>query len=149
MSKIWTSEIPYFTKQELQCKGSGELVLDIRFASRLPELRATWNSPMALNSCCRSPEHNKRVGGHPNSLHLTKNPKHSTHGTAACDVRWADWSDDFKLGFATLAYSKGWSVGLHNSFCHIDARYWIGLNKAVFLYGSNWSGVFGVEEISG
>lgn len=146
MTKIWAGAIPYFSENELKCKGSGKLVLDIRFASRLPELRASWGGAMTLNSCCRSPEHNKRVGGHPNSLHLTKNPKHPTHGTAACDVRWGDWSHEFQLGFARLAYSKGWSVGLHNSFCHIDARKWCDLNQAVFLYGS-WDGRFTKEDV--
>lgn len=160
----WTDAIPFFKRHELDCKGSrkldgsgkpipgsGVILMDLRFAVALPNLRIRWGKPLNTNSVCRTPEHNAAInngkGGHPRSLHLTKNPKHPTNGTMAADVPWRDWPSATKLEFARLAYSMGWSIGLHNGFCHIDRRTDIGLYHAVFLYGE-WSGAFGPDDVS-
>lgn len=146
----WSGAIPYFTEDELACQGSGIIKLDIRFAARLPALRAAWNAPLIPTSVCRTPAHNKAInngrGGHPRSLHLTENPFHPTNGTMASDFWWEGWDTETKLRFARLAYRMGWSVGLHNTFGHIDRRADIGLRKRVFLYGE-WSGAFSVDEV--
>jgi hypothetical protein len=69
--------IPYFTESELACKGTGVIKLDDRFAEALPKLRQAWESvckthdwhpALILNSACRTPEHNKSVGGHPKRI---------------------------------------------------------------------------------
>lgn len=130
--------LPYFSESELACKGTGIIRLDRRFAVELPYLRHEWGEPLTLTSVCRSPEHNKQVGGHPHSLHLTENPYHSTNGTMACDVAWGHWTHDKQREFALLAWGLGWSVGLNNSFCHIDRRGDTGLARKVFEYGG-WS----------
>jgi hypothetical protein len=55
----------------------------------------------------------------------------------ACDIRWRDWSLQDQLDFAQLALSRGWRVGLHNGFCHIDRLLDIAPeSKKVFLYGT-------------
>jgi hypothetical protein len=64
----------------------------------------------------------------------------------ATDVDWKDWTKEDRIAFAKLAYKKGWSIGLHNSFCHIDLRSLIGMPKAVFTYGV-WSGQFNREAV--
>jgi hypothetical protein len=64
----------------------------------------------------------------------------------AVDINWRGWRSDEKLSFAKLAYSMGWSVGLHDGFCHIDRRVDIGLSQVVFLYGK-WSGEFSVTQV--
>ena len=135
----WTGALPFFAENELACKGTGVIKLDMRFAAALPALRAKWDRPMILTSVCRTPEHNERAGGHPRSLHLTENPVHPTEGTMAADVAWRDWPQAEQLQFARVAYRLGWAIGLHNGFCHIDRRGDIGLPKTVFLYGS-WDG---------
>ena len=136
----------YFSDKELACKGTGVILLDPLFAEQLPLLREAWGFPLIPTSVCRTPEHNKKVGGHPNSLHLTINPKHKTKGCCAADIRWATWDTPTKLRFARLAYSMGWSVGLHNTFIHIDRRDCAGLPQAVFLYGT-WNNIFKPEDV--
>lgn len=144
----WEGALPYFPEHELACKGTGVIKLDMRFAAALPQLRLAWGHPLVPTSVCRTPEHNQREGGHKNSLHLTENPKHWTHGTMAADLRWYDWDDDARLRFARLAWSLGWSIGLNDVFIHIDRRIDIGLRQRVFNYGSNWAGAFGEDEIA-
>lgn len=144
-----TTSIQFFSSDELKCKGSGELLLDPFFADALPLLRIAWGDALSLNSACRSPSHNKSIGGHPNSFHLTVNKKWPTVGCMAADVRWRHWTTPMKLKFAKLAWSMDWSVGLHNAFCHIDRRADLhvkGLNKAVFLYGE-WGSWFDVSDV--
>lgn len=132
--------LPYFSKDELACKGNGEYKLDVSLAVYLPVLRYEWGKPLIINSGCRSPQHNTLIGGHPRSLHLTDNPVHPTSGCAGVDIDWDTWSTEDQIKFAQFCYARGWSVGLHNGFIHIDRRINIGLNQAVYDYGSAWTG---------
>jgi len=109
-------------------------------------LRRKWGMPLTPTSVCRTPQHNAKVGGNPRSLHLTENPKWQTFGTMAADISWRDWHKEKKLKFAKLAWDLGWSIGLHNSFCHIDRRVEAGLEQKVFLYGT-WDNQFKVDEV--
>ena len=137
----WTKAIPYFSEEELRCKGSGALILDIRFAIELPKLRKSWRNTLYLTSVCRSPEYNKQVGGHPNSLHLTENPKWQTAGTMAADIYWENWDLSAKYEFYILARELNWSCGLDKQFIHCDRRYDIGLGGITFTYPS-WTNDF-------
>lgn len=146
---IWAEALPYFTRSELSCKGSGTIVMDLRFAAALPALRLEWGGPLHPTSVCRTPAHNKSVSGHPRSLHLTENPHWPTNGTMAADIAWREWTTENKLSFARLAYSMGWSIGLHDGFCHIDRRADLKLPElpqAVFLYGQ-WSRPFETYDV--
>lgn len=149
--------IMYFVADELECKGSrkkdkdgkpipgtGVIKLDPRFANALVELRKEWGRPLVLNSCCRTPQHNATMSpkGHPTSLHLTENPKWPTVGTAACDVRWRGWSEAIQKSFAQMALDKGWRVGLHDGFCHIDRGHDVGIKPRIFLYGTYTGGLY-------
>lgn len=149
MSKTWDKALPYFSENELACQGTGVICLDIRFAARLPQLRAHWGQPLSLNSCCRTPEHNQRVKGHYRSLHLTVNPEWPTWGCMAADIDWEGWSTERRYQFAKCAWELGWSLGLHDSFCHIDMRAVLNLSNLpqwVFYYDS-WDGDFMREDI--
>jgi len=136
MGRFWDGALPYFTETELRCRHCGELKLDLVFAAALVALRFQWGRPLTPTSVCRCFDHNQAVGGHPRSLHLTQNPVHRTAGTAAADIFWGDWSLPRQLEFAQLAYKLGFSVGLHRTFCHVDARALldIGLKQSVFTY---------------
>ena len=145
----WTKGLPFFPRQELACKGSGVVKLDIRFSVHLPLLRMAWGEPVTPNSVCRVPSHNTAVGGHPRSLHLTDNPHWPTDGCMAMDWPWRGWPEEKQLRFARLAWSMGWSVGLHDGFCHIDRRGDLKLPELpqmVFLYGT-WSGGFTPAQV--
>jgi len=135
----WTAPIPYFSEDELKCPGSGILRLDENFAVRLPVLRHEWGRPLIANSVCRSQSYNDQIGGHPRSLHMTRNPHHPTAGSMAADIRWHDWPAEHKCRFARLAWQRGWSIGLNDAFCHIDRRRDIGLHQTVFIYDGQWS----------
>jgi zinc D-Ala-D-Ala carboxypeptidase len=144
-----TTAIEFFSEKELACKGSGVIKLDPRFAKSLVELRKAWGEPITANSVCRTPEHNKKVKGHPRSFHLTENPTWHTYGTMAIDCAWNNWEIDKQLNFARLAWSMGFSVGLHNSFCHLDRRGDLNLPalpQNVFIYGS-WNNRFNALRI--
>jgi hypothetical protein len=141
-----TTAIEFFSEEELRCKGSGVIKLDPRFAAELPELRRAWGESLTPNSICRTPAHNAKEGGNPNSLHMTENAKWPTLGTMAADIRWRGWPVEKQLKFARL----GWSVGLHNGFCHVDRRADLklaNLPKSVFLYGKDWDAKFGEADI--
>ena len=152
-----TTPIRFFSASELECRGSrvngqpgtGVIKLHPSFAVELVSLREAWGRPVVPNSVCRTPAHNRAVGGHANSLHLTDNPRWPTLGTMAIDWPWRGWSSADQLAFARLAWGRGWSVGLHDGFCHLDRRADLRLPElpqAVFLYGT-WTGRFGAAEV--
>ena len=159
-----TTAIEFFSHAELECKGprkidpetgkgipgTGIVLLDPRLAQHLPELRRAWGRPLSPNSVCRTPTHNANTpGANPNSLHMTRNPKWPTLGTLAADISWRGWSPDDQLAFAQLAWRLGWSVGLHDGFCHVDRRADLGLRalpQHAFLYGT-WSGPFTTAQV--
>ena len=126
-------ENPYFSEDELRCKGSGELNLAPGFLGLLVHLREDIDRAFIVNSCCRSPEHNTAIGGHPKSLHLTQNDR-SINGTMAIDISTAGWSDDFQRDFIESAQCLGWSTGQANTFIHLDARILLGHSRADFTY---------------
>ena len=157
MSQPVTTPVRFFTAAELECKGSrvngrpgtGVIRMHPTFATELVRLREAWGRPVAPNSVCRTPAHNRAVGGHVRSLHLTDNPHWPTLGCMAMDWPWRSWTKADQLAFARLAWRMGWSVGLHDGFCHIDRRADLGLRElpqAVFLYGTS-TGRFGPAEV--
>lgn len=143
---VWQDAIPYFSEDEVKCQGSGIIRLDPRFAAALPFLRMSWGTPLYTTSVCRSPEHNEAVGGAENSFHLTENDEYDTEGTMAADIFWEDMEPQEKLKFAQLAYDLGFSVGLHDTFCHVDLRAELGIDQIVFTY-SEWKEPFAETDV--
>jgi hypothetical protein len=143
----WTQPLPYFPLREIACKCCGVIKVDVRFAAMLPALRQAWGRPLTPISLCRCPKHNASIkDAHPTSLHLTQNPKWPTGGAAAVDIAWRDWSMVTKLTFARLAHSRGFRIGLHDGFCHLDLGRELGISPKPFIYGT-WSGSFSVEDV--
>ncbi len=88
---------------------------------------------MIITSCCRSREHNKKVGGNLRSLHIYDQPYHQTGGTCAIDIAITDGSARGKL--IHLAWQLGWSIGVNKRFIHLDRRIdYTNLKKVMFLY---------------
>lgn len=140
--------LPFFTERELACKGSGVVRLDPRFAVRFVSLRRVAGYPFNPSSVCRNPAHNLAVKGHKRSLHLTEPHYPELDGTAAADIQWRSWNTAKKLAFCKLAWERGWSIGLHVAFVHIDLRTLAGLRQHIFLYG-RWEGAFNASDIRG
>jgi len=69
-SKIvhWNSE--YFSAEELACRSTGQIFIHDDSLNKLEALRQMLGKPMIVNSAYRSPEHNKKVGGAKESMHL-------------------------------------------------------------------------------
>lgn len=125
--------IPYFTRKELACRSTGGLVLAEGFAENLVELRAKFAKPMIVTSCCRSLEHNYKVGGSPNSFHIYDVPRHGFTGACAIDIAVTDPTN--KGNLMALAWNLGWSVGFHQKFLHLDRRSdYTELKQMVFVY---------------
>jgi len=141
---VWTTNLPFFPSRELACKGSKEILLDSRFAAALPYLRLKFGRAMVLTSCCRSPAHNTKIGGHPRSLHLTVPFHPGAFGTMAADISWMAWPLALRADFVKLALSLGWSIGRARTFVHVDRRVDIGLAQAEYTYTGNQS----PEEVS-
>ena len=126
-------ENPYFSEDELRCKGNGELNLAPGFLGMLIHLRTWAARPLTVNSCCRSVEHNAAVGGHPKSLHLTQNER-SINGTMAIDISTKDWPIEVLGEFENDARAAGWSTGIAETYIHLDARILLGRSRADFTY---------------
>lgn len=88
---------------------------------------ALGNKPIIINSGNRCPEENKRVGGHPDSAHIT--------GEAA-DVR-IKGVKPIDIGLVAEKIG-GLRIGIAKMYCHLDVRppspskYWIYLNKIIY-----------------
>lgn len=149
---FWKGPIPYFNRDELESPDTREIRLDRRFAAAFPALRLAHGGPLVPTSVCRTPAYNERIRGHPRSLHLTDNPVHPTDGTMGADLYWETWPVQTKLRFARLAWSMGWSLGLHDEFVHVDRRADLGdppgsyLEQTIYEY-DNWSRPFSQAAI--
>jgi hypothetical protein len=134
----------YFTDDELKCKGSGILKLDPTFDAELTELRKIFAQPMRVNSCCRSAEHNAKVGGAKMSFHIADKPAwRRLTGCAAIDVAYS--TKEYRDTLARLAWHKGWRVGIHPKFLHLDISA-IKKIRPQIIFG--YSGVITEEEVN-
>ena len=122
-----------FSHSELACQKSGQAILADGFADKLAMLRVAFGQPMTVNSCCRSAEHNRDIGGHPRSLHVYDENPRGRSGCVAIDIRTSDTVYARRLVEAALR--EGWSVGVSKTFVHLDRRDFAGLPAGVFGYG--------------
>lgn len=78
-------------------------------AMRFECLRAAWGKPLVINSGYRTPAHNKRIGGAPNSAHLKGR---------ATDIRMPEKDQE---AFIALARKMGYTgIGRYPTFVHLD-----------------------------
>ena len=107
-----------FSEKELACRCCGVCKVTIGLMAKLQELRDEFGKPLNLTSGYRCPEHNKKVGGVPNSYHLK--------GMAVdIDMSKIRGFDRYKL--ISLVFSLGFTgVGIDKEFIHIDVQEGLG-----------------------
>ena len=117
----------HFKQTEFHCP-CGKCVpkdISLEFGQKMDELRSKLGRPIKITSGIRCPEHNKAVGGVPNSQHVT--------GIAA-DISTAGYSSIDKYNLVKYAIELGFGgIGVAKSFIHVDIRK---DNKAVWCYGT-------------
>jgi uncharacterized protein YcbK (DUF882 family) len=129
---------PHFNIWEFRCRANNELLINadvIAHIQRLEKFRQWYKRTMIVNSGFRTPEHNKRIGGSPNSQHI--------NGIAA-DINlplgeFATFTKARKEEFLQNIKNKwyeickadglGGGVGFYNTFVHLDSakgkpRFW-------------------------
>lgn len=107
-----------FSPTEIACRGTGKLQVNEDALDKLQALRTALGKPMIVNSGYRSPEHNRRVGGAPQSMHLAGR---------AFDVSMANHDPVAFIAAARKAGFKGIGTYPRSNFVHIDtgpARSW-------------------------
>lgn len=105
----------HFRVREFASKdGADKVLIDDDLVTLLENIReAAGGKVITINSGYRSPEHNKAVGGVPNSQHVK--------GTAA-DIAVED-TDPLTVGqIAEHFLNKKGGIGVYKSFTHVDTR---------------------------
>lgn len=104
---------PHFNRREFACKcGCGMSNINLQLVERLETIRGYFNAPVTINSACRCPAHNKKVGGAPNSQHM--------QGIAA-DIVVKGVPPAEVAKFAEAFWMSG-GVGRYKTFTHVDVR---------------------------
>lgn len=104
----------YFSREEMACKcGCKFNTVDYELAMVLDTLREFFNTPVTITSGCRCVDHNKAVGGSPNSKHLL--------GIAA-DIKVKGVSPKEVYEYLDTKYTTKYGIGLYSSWVHIDVR---------------------------
>jgi len=87
--------------------------MDLDFLAKLDEAREFAGIPFIINSAYRSPEHNAKIGGKPNSSHLKG---------LAVDIKATDSRTRFLVLNALI--SVGFTrIGIADTFIHVDMDY--------------------------
>lgn len=105
----------HFYRHEFVCHCCGAFQLDPKLLEALESLRALANAPVVILCGYRCTEHNRRVGGRPDSQHLL--------GKAA-DLRIAglDLQAMYELA-RDVQHFQGGGIGVYDrGFLHLDVR---------------------------
>ena len=111
---MYLNDNRYFTRKEFACKcGCGFDTIDYELLIVLDDIRKFFNKPVIINSSCRCEEHNRNIGGSPNSQH--------TKGRAA-DIVIKDITPKQTYTYLIAKYPDKYGIGLYDTFTHIDTR---------------------------
>lgn len=105
--------LKYFKPDEIACRGTGEIFVNLDALTKLDNLRSLINKPMQINSAYRSQYHNTRIGGAPFSAHSKRG------GASAFDIALGDHDKSVLIEVARRCGFTGFGVN-YNSFLHID-----------------------------
>jgi uncharacterized protein YcbK (DUF882 family) len=107
----------YFSEKEFRCPGSGVLMVDPDLLKALDELREIMGEPVYVTSGCRSPEHNKKVGGSDNSYHVTTDLR----PCMAADLLVKTGHHRYRMIEAAIRAGFG-GIGVYSNHIHVDVR---------------------------
>lgn len=101
-----------FKVYEFACKdGSDKIVIDSEIVDIVQKIRDHIKKPIVINSAYRTPSHNKKEGGSPNSQHLLGK---------ALDIKVEGVSPKRIAEIAKYYGADG--IGVYSTFTHIDCR---------------------------
>lgn len=109
-----------FSRWEFACPESGYDDISIKLVECLQELREDLGR-VKITSACRSPVHNKKVGGAPQSRHTA--PYYD-----AADIQVSDPETGEKIDpvivqeYLLNKYPDKYGIGQYNTFTHFDVR---------------------------
>ena len=87
-----------------------EYKMDKDFLSKLDKAREYAKIPFVINSAYRSPEHNAKIGGSPNSSHIKG---------LAVDIRTTDSRTRYRV-LEALIHAGFNRIGIADTFIHVD-----------------------------
>ena len=102
--------IQHFKAHEFACPHCGDLKIDSHLILLLEDLREHLSKPLIVTSGYRCPEHNRKVGGVPNSAHT---------GGLAVDIRCLSSRTRYRI--LEFLLKRGIQrIGVGRDFIHID-----------------------------
>jgi len=111
-------KLKYFKLEEFDSpdqKGSGAEYMSADFLNKLDLARHYAQIPFQINSGARTPEHNEKVGGKPDSSHLTT----TKGGACAADIKYL--GSRARHTIIESLFRAGFNrVGIHEVFIHVD-----------------------------
>lgn len=121
----------HFNIYEFRCRANDEILINaevIAHIQRLEKFRRWYKRTMIVNSGFRTVEHNRRIGGSPNSQHLIgiasdiNLPMGEFQGFSA--KRKEEFLQNVKRKWYEIcaADGLGGGVGFYNTFFHLDSR---------------------------
>ena len=104
----------HFNRYEFACKdGCGFDTVDAELIAVLEDLHAHFDARVFINSGCRCPTNNSKVGGSSTSKHL---------GGKAADVRVEGIDADTVAEYLLKKYPGKYGIGRYTGRTHIDVR---------------------------
>jgi uncharacterized protein YcbK (DUF882 family) len=104
----------HFSDKELACRHCGVNETKPALHALLERIRAVYGKPIRINSAYRCSEHNLKIGGSPNSQHVT--------GLAAdlMPINGGSLKELFEA--ARACDPKGLGLYIDENFVHVDVR---------------------------
>lgn len=105
----------HFRRSEFACPCCGKAQVTQGLVSALETVRLIVGVPVRVNSGYRCPEHNRKVGGAPNSQHV--------QGIAADISAECGWRALYEAALRVPAFEEG-GIGVYpeSNFVHLDVR---------------------------
>lgn len=127
-----------FTIEEVMCKCCHEYIIRSKLLSAVQNLRDNIDTPIIVTSWYRCPNHNKKIGGEPQSLHMEGK---------ACDLVVPDlglvelynqieaipWLNDGGIGFYPQKNFIHVDIGRKKRWGMIDGKY-VNVEEAMEYY---------------